>query len=165
MKFFKRDLLEKDRKSDQENRRQKWNALCDVYEKHLLSIKSLLPQSVQSFSGITLHDSIIKSVSRPHSSELVLEIDGSGCCWGPIGQFTLRFKGVKEVQFDGNVIGDDWMYEEIHLPEIGAFEYRILFSRSELGVIADELEFTIKEGGNKQRKDLLKKYLDEKRKT
>src|SRR5574341_713534 len=175
MKFFTRELYNKYqplyrvqkglKPVENEKEKKEWREVRNKYKQHLISIKPSLPKKMQEFSEITLHDAIIKSIAKPTQEKLALEIDGSGCCWGPIGQFTLKFKGVKEAQYnEDTIIGDDWLYEEVHLSDVGRFDYRILLGRGEFRVVAEDVEFIIRESGNKQKEELIRKFLEERKK-
>jgi len=39
------------------------------------------------------------------------------------------------------MIGDDWLYEEVHLHPLGGFEYCVLLWHSEFRVVADDVIF------------------------
>jgi hypothetical protein len=121
----------------------RWRSQCKAYNKHLQSILADLPQSMREFCGTTLHDGIINAVTRTVNNSVILEIDGSHCCWGPIGQFELRFHGVREVEGLQDTLNDWWLYEEVDLHPDAGFEYRVLLTRSQLRIVADDVKFTI----------------------
>lgn len=97
---------------------------------------------MREFCGTTLHDGVIQAVSRPTDDLLILGIDGSNCCWGPIGQFELRFGGVKEADGLQDCVGDWWLYEEVNLHPEAGFDYRVLMTKTQLRIVADDVEFT-----------------------
>lgn len=114
-----------------------WHVACEKYRKHLQSIRSQLPNSMQDFCETSLHDGVIRSVSTK-ANNVHLQIDGCGC-WGPGGPLELVFYGVKNVQGADDVLDDCWLYEEVHLSDRGGFEYHVLLGNSEFIVVADDV--------------------------
>ena len=96
---------------------------------------------MRAFAELTLHDGIVRGVDRPAASELILEVDARRNPWGPVGVFRVRFTGVREVFGLDTLLGDVWLYEEVHLALHGCFDYRVLFWRSDFRVIAQEVVF------------------------
>ncbi|MGH9363715.1 MAG: DUF4085 family protein [Thermoanaerobaculia bacterium] len=120
---------------------RRWKAACSALAAHLKSIRPALPASMRRFSDTTLHDGVIRSARRPARGRVVLEIDGSNCPWGPVGQFRLTFKGVRDVRGLDRMRNDEWLYEEVDLHKDAKFEYRVLLFRSEFRIAADEVKF------------------------
>jgi hypothetical protein len=117
----------------------RWHSACDAYRAHLQSIRPLLPAGAQAIADVTLHDGVIRAVEGPSDSELTITVDATRNPWGPTGLFRLSFAGVREAEGIGTLIGDDWLYEEVHLHPSARFEYRVLLWRSELRIAADEV--------------------------
>jgi hypothetical protein len=141
MKFITPDLyLGMQPPNDTDDRIALWQQACESKNAHENRIREQLPPGMRSFSQNTLHDGIVLKAERPHPDELILEIDGTRNPWGPIGFFRLRFTGVKEVDGIDSLVGDDWLYAEVHLHPQAGFEYRVLFWRSDFRVVADEIQ-------------------------
>lgn len=117
-----------------------WKMAVRKYQKHLKAIEKSLPKSMQEFCHISLHDGRIKSV-RCQSDKIILKIDGKDCCWGPQGQFTLTFRGVKQSTGLDSIYKDVWLYEEVCLSRNGKFEFSVLTWTSEFTIVADDVEF------------------------
>lgn len=120
-----------------------WKKACEGYQLHLTEIMPRLPGSMRKFGKLTLHDGLILTATRTAKNSAVLEIDGNNCCWGPIGQFKLEFAGVRKVTGLSKIVGDWWLYEEVHLHRKAGFEYRVLLARSEFRIVADAVRFTV----------------------
>jgi hypothetical protein len=143
MKFITRALYQEmqgvpEARWDEAN--AKWRRACDARQTEFCQIKSRLPAGMRAFAEKTFHDGVVSAVSQPSATELDLDIDASRNPWGPIGKFKIKFTGVREVEGIANLIGDDWLYEEVHLHPVGGFDYRVLFWRSDFRVVADEVE-------------------------
>ena len=128
--FFKKGLREWERE---------WKEAGEEYGREFESIAGSLPEGMRKLCETSLHDGLIKAVSRT-GDELVLDIDGSECVWGPKGQFKLVFRGVRSAEGAEDIVGDWWLYEEVHLCEMSRFEYHVLLRESELVVAADDVE-------------------------
>jgi hypothetical protein len=120
---------------------RRWNQACEACETELSTITPRLPPSMRSFSKVTLHDGVVNSAGRPRANCVELRVDASNNPWGPRGWFRVEFKGVQEVEGLANIIGDDWLYEEVHLHPSAGFEYCVLLWHSEFRVVADEVVF------------------------
>ncbi len=104
----------------------KWRRACDAYGAAFAKI-NLDSGHMEIFAEKTFHDRrSSRRISRPTDSELVLDIDATGNPWGPIGVFRIKFRGVREFEGIGNLVGDEWLYEEVHLHPVGGFDYRVL---------------------------------------
>jgi hypothetical protein len=57
-----------------------------------------------------------------------------------MGVFRLCFTGVRHVEGVTNLVGDEWLYEEVHLHAEGEFDYQVMFWRSDFRVVADDIE-------------------------
>lgn len=118
----------------------RWDRACDAYWEALDRIRPSLPPGMRAFAGNTLHDGVVLAVTRLTPSELLLEVDATRNPWGPVGVFRLLFVGVREVEGIEDLVGDDWLYEEVHLHPGAGFDYRVLFWKSDFRVVADEVE-------------------------
>jgi hypothetical protein len=144
MKFITRELYQgmqgEPDGPDADDFEAQWKRACAGYRDQLASIRPQLPPQMQAFAETTLHDGVVRAVNRPSPSELVLDIDATRNPWGPVGVFRIHFTGVRLVQGIGNLVGDDWLYEEVHLHPDGGFDYRVLFWRSDFRVVANDVE-------------------------
>ncbi len=93
---------------------------------------------MQKFSEVTLHDGVVKGAELSNG-HLLLSIDATNNPWGPRGLYEVRFTGVHAVEGLDAIVGDDWLYEEVHAHPVG-FDYQVLLWRSELRVIAATVE-------------------------
>lgn len=148
MKFFTRQLYEAQQGDPDlpeviEGDRQ-WRMASRKYQQHLQSIYPHLPERMQEFSAVSLHDGIIQMVIWS-GDQIRLQIAGCGC-WGPGGPLELIFRGVKIAEGINDILQDWWLYEEVHLSQGAAFEYHVLFRDAELLVVADDVEL-IEQGG------------------
>lgn len=141
MKYFTRarfDALQCDEGARLEAAQADWDEAVDAYQQHLAEVQPSLPASAHVLSGVTLHDGRVVATRRDDDA-FVLEVDSTHNPWGPKGHLRLRYTGVAACEIQGDILGDGWLYEEIHLHEAG-FEHRILFDGSELRVAAAHVE-------------------------
>jgi hypothetical protein len=69
-----------------EIKQDRWGAAAQARLAHHEAIKPRLPECMRHFCDITLHDGVIGAVRRPAPGEILLEIDGRSCPWGPRGR-------------------------------------------------------------------------------
>ncbi len=147
-----------------------WNALIDEYADHLAAIKPALPKSMQEFASVSLHDGKVTFAQLKQGRVAALELEGTGL-WGPrvaeyaeviesaraslkgsharavalprigVSRVTLTFAGVETVANLGEILGDSWLYHEVHLSDSDRFDYRVLLRESEFRVVAREVTF------------------------
>lgn len=144
MKFITRELYDSmqggsDLSDEERNRR--WHDAFEAYRVELEKNKALLPESMQAFADVTLHDAVVKDVSQPSADTICLKIDATKNPWGPTGYFRLTFTGVKLLEGADEICGDEWLYEEVHPHDDAGFDYRVLLWQSQFRVLADEVEF------------------------
>jgi hypothetical protein len=132
MKFITRELYQGmqvfSRADDFE---AEWRRRCDAYQHHLCEIRHQLPPGMRAFSEQTFHDGVVRSVVCPTPSALELVVDVTRNPWGLRGIFRILFTAVREVDGIQNLVGDHWLYEEVHLHDAGAFDYRVLFWKAD----------------------------------
>lgn len=103
------------------------------YRKHYEYIKNQLPEKVLDINrNYNFHDSEIRAV-KVGNSRLMIELEY-------IENYCLTFTGLKSVKMSDQIIGDRWIYDEIHLSEIGKFDLRVLLESKEGCLILHELE-------------------------
>jgi hypothetical protein len=144
MKFITRDLYDAMQcppdTPESDAAEARWDSQCTAYRAQLESIRPRLPVSMQAFCDTSLHDGVIKAATQPHPETVQLEIDASNNPWGTIGYFQLRFTGVKDVSPMDDIVGNWWLYEEVHLHPDAGFDYRVLLTDGEFRVVADNVE-------------------------
>lgn len=120
----------------------RWESQCSAYRAHIESVRSRLPESMQVFCDTTLHDGVITAAARPRRDSVRLEIDAWNNPWGPTGRLELIFTGVKDVSPLDDLVGQWWLYEEVHLHPGAGFDYRVLLDEGEFRVVADNVELS-----------------------
>ena len=139
MVFFTRALYEA-MQGDDAGFAGRWQGTCDAYREHRDRIRPSLPPRMREFAKTSFHDGVVRAVSQPAPSTLVLDIDATHNSWGPRGVFRLTFTGVRAVEGIEQLVGQYWVYEEVHLHPEGGFDYRVLFYESDFRVVATEVE-------------------------
>jgi hypothetical protein len=122
---------------------RKWQEAGQAYNSHLAAIQSQLPATMREFSQLTFHDGVVTAAEYLPERTFELIVDASANPWGPSGWYRLRFRNVLEIQGLPDIVGDVWLYEEVHLHPKTCFEYGVLLWRSELKVVADEVEIEL----------------------
>ncbi|WP_160689208.1 DUF4085 family protein [Clostridium sp. C2-6-12] len=119
-----------------------WKDLCNSYKAEYEDIKYKLPLSMQVLSKYNFHDSEVLSFKKDINDNLVLELD----------RYSLIFKKVSKFEIIEDIVGDTWLYEEVHLSHIGEFEFQVLLYSSEgflnlneIKIIADDVCIEVKE--------------------
>ena len=153
MLFFTRERYEFQQRRDvpSSERAKNWNEAVAAAQEHYAVIKPRLHADMAAFVDITLHDGVIDRVDRPTVHEVILEIDGRHCPWGPRGLFTLSFRGAKCVDGLDECVGARWLYNEVHLHPEANFDYQVLLRKVneilQLRLVADGVDFRITEPG------------------
>lgn len=147
MHYFKRKLLYPAKRNKHET--GTLDKLRQSYMQHLFSIKLKLPEGAWKLAYLSFHDARVLSVAQPTRRELVITLDGVywGCGFDFIrdkmlgGRFTtLSFSDLKKAWVPQTIIGDDWLYEEMHLSDVAAFDYQALLWKDEIRIQADEVD-------------------------
>jgi len=144
MRYFTRQLYESqqvDSASSFAESQRLWLNTSKAYQSKYCEIKPFLPDGMKAFSEVTLHDGRVKSGTEVGPNTVELLVDATDNPWGPTGWYLVRFMGVKEVDNLPQIVGDEWLFEEVHLHAKAGFEYRVLLWRSEFRVVADEVIF------------------------
>jgi hypothetical protein len=166
MKFFTRELYDEMQESEDD---LLWDEMLSKYGKHLDSIKPTLPKSMREFLKYSMHDGKVTSAKCESGDVVVLEMEGIGF-WGPrlrehgdliessmdafrnsgafavalpqIGKsrVTLIFRGVFLVEGIMEIVGDDWVDEEVHLSSSAGFDLQVLLEQTELRIVANDIE-------------------------
>jgi len=143
MKYFTRQLYNSQQGDPSSEKTQKayeqWKKAVDAYDVYYKSVELFLPGHIKSLKNLSFHDAEIKGFNYLNKSKLIVGVDGVDCPWRAPGQFLLKFEGVKLFEAQGTIVGDGWLYEEIHLGENGYFEYHVLLDESEFQVVAKDV--------------------------
>jgi Protein of unknown function (DUF4085) len=144
MIFFTRQLYQGTQpKSGWELRADRvWHQRLKICTRYEAVIRPLLPSSVVRFLRKSLHDAVVESVSQ-RSGKLVLIMDARPCASGSYRGHRVRltFGGVRGRIRTSGLVGEWWLYREVHLSSRAKFSLHLLFTKSELEIEADGLSF------------------------
>lgn len=144
MLFFKRKLLYPSKPAE----RADFEKLHRAYLQHLKSIKAKVPENAWKLGTLTFHDAFVLLVSQPSKRELTITLEGGylGCGYDVVnqqplnGRYTdLAFYGVKKAWVPNTIVRDVWLYEEVNLSDIAAFDYQALLANDEIRIQADDV--------------------------
>jgi hypothetical protein len=116
-----------------------WDDACILYKNHFENIKNLLSENIKIFAEKTFHDGIIQKIDNSKDGQVVIFIDCSNSPWGSVGQLSLIFKDVRTFDVEGDIVGDDWLYEEIYFQDDNYFDYQVLLGKSEFRIVARDI--------------------------
>jgi hypothetical protein len=121
---------------------EKWEKMCNEYNQYYRKIVNSLPTSMVEFKKCSIHDAVILDIQKPKEDELIIELDGSSCCYECYrgGNFKILFEGIKLLDMPKNSISKLCLYEEVHLCHEGKFDYRLLLDEGEMRIIADHVQ-------------------------
>lgn len=145
MKFFKRKVLYPFKRTEETDKEIK--RLFKEYAAHVKAIRDSLPEGARELSGISFHDATVKSVRHVSKKEVEIVIEGGGydlfsMSYLEYGGYTLSFSGVKKAWVPHTTVGDTWLYEEMHLSDVAAFDYQVLLYKDEIRIQADRVRLT-----------------------
>lgn len=147
MKYFSRKVMYPRKR--EKGLSESLDLLFAAYRRHVETIQSQLPDGARRLSTLSFHDGSIESVTHVSKRELLITLrtghfDLSTREWLPYGIYSLRFSGVQKAWVPYTVAGDIWLYEEMHLSDLAAFDYQALLYSDEIRVLAREvsIEFT-----------------------
>lgn len=142
MKYFTRELYQ-EQQGDPDlpkvrEAEKKWETALKEYKECINHMKSSLSTNLQAFSDLDLHDGLIETVSM-NDDNLVIAVD---CRETAVKSETLEltFRGIESVKGIENIVDDCWLYEEIFLLDSGKFKLNVLLEKSEIEIIAEEVE-------------------------
>lgn len=145
MQFFKRKLMYPTRYTEETSKET--SRLFKEYTAHLNRIQNSLPAGARELAGISFHDGTIKQVKHISKKEIEIVVEG-----GPhsiltpetwdYGEYTLSFLGAKKVWVPYTIVGDTWLYEEMSLSDIAAFDYQVLLHKDEIRIQADDVRIS-----------------------
>ena len=142
MQFFKRTVMYPRRRTEETSRAV--DKLFKEYAGHIKSIRDSLSAGARALSSLSFHDATIKEVKHLSKREVQILIEGAGYDilaqnTSEYGGYTLSFSGVRKAWVPYTIIGDTWLYEEMHLSDVGAFNYQILLAKDEIRIQADDV--------------------------
>ena len=117
------------------------------YATHIKSIRDSLPEGARALSSLSFHDATIKEVRHVSKREIEIVIESGGYDILSeksleYGGYTLSFSGVKKAWVPYTIVGDTWLYEEMSLSDIAAFDYQVLLYKDEIRIQADDVRLT-----------------------
>ena len=141
MKYFRRKVLFPERRDT----KVEWDRLFEAYRQHLNAIRAELSEDAWKLARLSFHDAKVKAVAVPDKRKVLIKIYGTVCDLLEKSRskpqlITLSFSGVKKAWVPDTIVGDFWLYEEMHLSEIAAFDYQVLLHKDEIRVRADHVE-------------------------
>lgn len=120
------------------------NRLFEEYAAHVKAIRASLPEGARALCGISFHDATIKGVRHVSKKEVELAIEGGGYDilsknTLEYGGYTLTFSGVEKAWVPYTIVGGTWLYEEMHVSDVAAFDYQVLLDGDEIRIRADDV--------------------------
>ena len=145
MEFFKRNIMYPRKRSAETSK--EIDRRFAAYAAHIRSIRDSLPAGAQTLSSLSFHDATIKQVKRLSKSEVDIVIESGAFDILSknnleYGTYTLSFTGVKKMWVPDTIVHDTWLYEEMSLSGIAAFDYQVLLVKDEIRIQADEVVLT-----------------------
>jgi hypothetical protein len=151
MNFFTRELYEfgqpKDGLTEEEQdsldleARERWKNAEEQYKRYLNTIRAMLPESVQRFTEVILHDSKIVMIEEISMGGISILLNTTVVPWVDGHRFKIDLRGIHHSRGLQEAVGNHWLYEEFHLFKQSAFELNVLCDKTEFEIAADNLEF------------------------
>ena len=119
---------------------REWRRHNEIYMAYRHIIAPLLPRSIVRLSGDGLHDSVLTRV-RQRGRTLVITLDTSHS----FSRFRphvirLTFIRVRRKVPTRGLVGQWWLYDEVHLSPRANFNLQVLLTDGELEIEADEMQ-------------------------
>jgi hypothetical protein len=145
MEFFKRNIMYPRKRTAETS--QEIDRRFAAYAAHIRSIRESLPAGARALSSWSFHDATIEQVQRVSKYEIDLVIESGGFdilskTELEYGTYTLSFTGIKKAWVPDTIVHDTWLYEEMSLSDIAAFDYQVLLVNDEIRIQADEVVLT-----------------------
>lgn len=146
MQFFKRKLLYPPKSKKGES--HPFDSIYKSYRRHLESLQPKLSERAWKLACLSFHDARVSSVVRPNKQTLTITLDQPGYDvvrggWLAARSTTLEFSGVKKEWVPQTIVGDVWLYEEINLSDLAAFDYQVLLWKDEIRIQADDIHISM----------------------
>jgi hypothetical protein len=142
MIFFTRELFQGYQPGSGRERRamREWDRNNEIYLAYRHIIAPLLPRAVVRLTGDGLHDSVITHVAqRDGIFAMTLDTSGSFSRFRP-RPVRLTFKGVKRKFAIRGLVGQWWLYDEVHLSSRAKFNLQVMLTDSELDFDVDDVK-------------------------
>jgi Protein of unknown function (DUF4085) len=145
MQFFKRKVMYPSRRTEETSK--EIDKLFKEYAAHIKAVRDSLPEGARALFSFSFHDATIKEVRHISKQEVEIVIEGGGYdvlskSSLEYGGYTLSFSGVKKAWVPYTIVGDIWLYEEMHLSDVAAFDYQVLLDKDEIRIQADDVRLT-----------------------
>ena len=130
MKYFTRE--ESQQLSDWKGS-SRWDSLWARYGQELARTRDQFTPGWRELADAGFHDAEVLAVERPSPSEVILRlaVPGEGVC-------TLQFLGVRDARIPESLVGDIWLYAEVHLTD-DCGDLQVLLRESEMQIIAPDV--------------------------
>jgi hypothetical protein len=121
-----------------------WKKKQEIYSRYSAVIAPLLPAIVNRLDRSGPHDAVVKSISQKAGC-LTIVLDAQHA----LGQFRgreviLTFSGVKRKIKTHGLVGQWWLYQEVHLSSQANFALHVFFDDTEIEIEADSLKIKTK---------------------
>ena len=152
MHFFKRKVMYPQRYTTETSRAI--DKLFKEYASHIKTIRDSLPEGARVLSNQSFHDATVKEVKHLSKREVQIVIEGGGYGTLEYGEYTLSFSGVRKAWVPYSIVGDTWLYDEMHLSDDSAFDYQVLLDKDEIRIQASDVRVipTDKEPGQRRQR-------------
>lgn len=137
MQFFKRKVMYPHRRTTETSRAI--DKLFAEYASHLKKVRASLPEGARALADVTFHDATIKEVKHLSRKELQIVVEGGGYETLDYGEYILSFTGVKKAWVPYTIVGDTWLYAEMHLSGDNMFDYQVLLVKDEIRIQATDV--------------------------
>jgi hypothetical protein len=118
---------------------RQWARNGEIYHAYRYIISPLLPRSIIDVTGGGLHDAVITSAScRQETFRLTLDTSNSFSRYRPT-PIRLTFRKLQRRIPIRDLVGQWWLYEEVHLSPRARFNLQVLLTDGELEIEADDL--------------------------
>ena len=142
MIFFTRELYQGYQPGSGRERRSmnEWERNNEIYLAYRHIISPLLPRNILRVADGGLHDSVIThAAQRDGIFTMTLDTSGSFSRFRP-RPVRLTFKGVKRKNAIRGLVGQWWLYDEVHLSSRAKFNLQVMLTDSELEFDADDVK-------------------------
>jgi hypothetical protein len=84
-------------------------------------------------------------VAQPTKTEIEITVDSAGYHliqrrWLKGRKTRLLFSDVRKFWVPPSIVADFWLYEEMHLSDLAAFDYQVQMAKDEIRIQANEVE-------------------------
>lgn len=122
--------------------RKEWDDFIAGYIEEQKNLAKYIPLKVRKYINGCLHDSLVCSISRPESDQLMIILDTSAS-YIRYKKMTMLFKGVKLLELPPNMAGSWWLYDEYHLSDSAKFSVQVLLHEGSNLNIGENIEFRV----------------------